>query len=40
VLVVQRESEEGKKNGCLEQPQEIFHARPRWRGNSMLQPSC
>src|ERR1700744_3113917 len=35
LLVVQREGEEGKKNGCLEQQQEIFHAGPRWRGNSM-----
>ena len=32
VLVVQREGEQGEKNGCLEQPQEVFHARPRWPG--------
>jgi hypothetical protein len=26
LLVVQREREEGKKNGCLEQPQDVFHS--------------
>ena len=28
LLVIQRKREEGKKNGCLEQPQEVFHASP------------
>src|SRR6218665_1324439 len=28
LLVVQRKGEERKKNGCLEQPQEVFHRSP------------
>ena len=27
-LVVQRKGEEGKKNGCLEQPHEVFQVIP------------
>ena len=30
-LVIQRKCKKGKKNGCLEQPQEVFHTcGPMW----------
>jgi hypothetical protein len=28
LLVVQRKGKQGKKNGCLEQPQQVFHGSP------------